>query len=100
MYTVCPHQDPNMPKGRAGPFPSLEHTHTVISVQTRECPVWAAKEEMGKLSFEHINSDKNKSCSFAVKSLQLSLVSVKKVILTCSNLDGLWRKGFLFGIFL
>lgn len=75
MYTVCPHQDPNMPKGRAGPCPSLKHT--VISVQTRECPVQAAKEEMGKLTFENINSDKNKSCSFAVKSPQLSLVSVK-----------------------
>lgn len=93
VYSVCPHQDPNMPQGRAGPFSSLEHT--VMSVQTRECPVRAAKAETGKLSFENVNSDKNKSCSFALKTLQLSLVYVKEVILTCSNLDSFWQGFFL-----
>lgn len=65
-----------MPKGRAGPFLSLEHTHSHFQYR-RESPVWAAKGERGKLGFKNVNSDKNKSCSFAVKSLQLSLVYVK-----------------------
>lgn len=54
---------------------------------------------MGKLCSENVNSDKNKSCSFAVKSLQLSLVYVKKVILTSSNLGSLRRKVFYLDFF-
>lgn len=82
-----------MPQGRAGPFSSLEHTHGHSSTDA-ETSSLAAKAEMGKLSFENVNSGKNKSRSFTVKTRQLSLVYIKEGILTCSNLDSFWQRVF------
>lgn len=59
-----------MPQGRAGPFSSLEHTHGHSSTDAGTSSL-AARAEMGKLSFENVNSGKNRSRAFAVKTRQL-----------------------------
>lgn len=96
MYSVCvcPHQDPNMPQGRAGPLSSLEHTHTVIPAQTRERPAWLPEQKRVSSVSRMSTLAKNKSRAFAVKTRQLSLVYIKEGILTCSNLDSFWQRVF------